>query len=78
MHIEYFVLLLFQAHSPSLDSGVVGTIKQEPQECEISVAGVHLDQPPLKKIKQEVSCSCGLFVLHHLNTSPCDIQMRKM
>lgn len=48
-------LFWFQAHSPSLDSGVVGTIKQEPQECEISVGGVHLDQPPLKKIKQEVS-----------------------
>ncbi|KAG1961040.1 transcriptional activator Myb [Pimephales promelas] len=46
---------LKRAHSPSLDSGVVGTIKQEPQECEIGVGGVHLDQPPLKKIKQEVS-----------------------
>lgn len=53
--ILFKILVLFQAHSPSLDSGVVGTIKQEPQECEISVNGVHLDQPPLKKIKQEVS-----------------------
>ncbi|XP_042606246.1 transcriptional activator Myb-like isoform X2 [Cyprinus carpio] len=44
--------------SPSLDSGVVGAIKQEPQECEISVGGVHLDQPPLKKIKQEVESAC--------------------
>ncbi|KAI2649620.1 Transcriptional activator Myb [Labeo rohita] len=43
---------------PPLDSGVVGTIKQEPQECEISVGGVHLDQPPLKKIKQEVESAC--------------------
>ncbi|XP_056588632.1 transcriptional activator Myb isoform X1 [Triplophysa dalaica] len=49
---------LKRAHSPSLDSGVVGTIKQEPQECEISVTGVHLDQPPLKKIKQEVESHC--------------------
>lgn len=48
-------LFWFQAHSPSLNSGVVGNIKQEPQECEISVGGVHLEQPPLKKIKQEVS-----------------------
>uniref|UniRef100_A0A671MXE4 Transcriptional activator Myb n=1 Tax=Sinocyclocheilus anshuiensis TaxID=1608454 RepID=A0A671MXE4_9TELE len=49
---------LKRAHSPSLDSGVVGAIKQEPQECEISVGGVHLDQPPLKKIKQEVESAC--------------------
>uniref|UniRef100_A0A8C1YIK4 Transcriptional activator Myb n=1 Tax=Cyprinus carpio TaxID=7962 RepID=A0A8C1YIK4_CYPCA len=46
---------LKRAHSPSLDSGVVGAIKQEPQECEISIGAVHLDPPPLKKIKQEVS-----------------------
>ncbi|XP_051515339.1 transcriptional activator Myb-like isoform X1 [Myxocyprinus asiaticus] len=49
---------LKRVHSPSLDSGVVGAIKQEPQECEISVGGVHLDQPPLKKIKQEVELTC--------------------
>lgn len=49
---------LKRVHSPSLDSGVVGTIKQEPQECEISVGGVHLDQLPLKKIKQEVESVC--------------------
>ncbi|RXN17988.1 transcriptional activator Myb-like isoform X3 [Labeo rohita] len=49
---------LKRAHSPPLDSGVVGAIKQEPQECEISVGGVHLDQPPLKKIKQEVESAC--------------------
>nr|AAF05728.1 transcription factor cmyb [Danio rerio] len=49
---------LKRVHSPSLDSGVVGTIKQEPQECEISVGGVHLHQPPLKKIKQEVESVC--------------------
>uniref|UniRef100_A0A8C1SKE5 Transcriptional activator Myb n=1 Tax=Cyprinus carpio TaxID=7962 RepID=A0A8C1SKE5_CYPCA len=47
---------LKRAHSPSLDSGVVGAIKQEPQECEISIGAVHLDPPPLKKIKQEVTC----------------------
>ncbi|XP_056305493.1 transcriptional activator Myb isoform X3 [Danio aesculapii] len=49
---------LKRVHSPSLDSGVVGTIKQEPQECEINAGGVHLDQPPLKKIKQEVESVC--------------------
>ncbi|CAM4677574.1 unnamed protein product [Leuciscus chuanchicus] len=49
---------LKRAHSPSLNSGVVGNIKQEPQECEISVGGVHLEQPPLKKIKQEVESAC--------------------
>lgn len=54
-NILFKTLFWFQAHSPSLDSGVVGAIKQEPQECEISIGGVHLDQPPLKKIKREVS-----------------------
>uniref|UniRef100_A0A8C1YIF5 Transcriptional activator Myb n=1 Tax=Cyprinus carpio TaxID=7962 RepID=A0A8C1YIF5_CYPCA len=49
---------LKRAHSPSLDSGVVGAIKQEPQECEISIGAVHLDPPPLKKIKQEVDSAC--------------------
>ncbi|XP_059396700.1 transcriptional activator Myb-like isoform X2 [Carassius carassius] len=49
---------LKRAHSPSLDSGVVGAIKQEPQECEISIGTVHLDPPPLKKIKQEVESAC--------------------
>uniref|UniRef100_A0A8C2DJZ9 Transcriptional activator Myb n=1 Tax=Cyprinus carpio TaxID=7962 RepID=A0A8C2DJZ9_CYPCA len=49
---------LKRAHSPSLDSGVVGAIKQEPQECEISIGAVHLDPPPLKKIKQEVESAC--------------------
>lgn len=49
---------LKRVHSPSLDSGVVGAIKQEPQECEINVGGMHLDQPPLKKIKQEVESTC--------------------
>ncbi|XP_026055703.1 transcriptional activator Myb isoform X1 [Carassius auratus] len=49
---------LKRVHSPSLDSGVVGAIKQEPQECEINVGGMHLDQPPLKKIKQEVESAC--------------------
>ncbi|XP_051947446.1 transcriptional activator Myb isoform X2 [Xyrauchen texanus] len=49
---------LKRAHSPTLDSGLVGAIKQEPQECEISIRSVHLDQPPLKKIKQEVESTC--------------------
>ncbi|XP_026092772.1 transcriptional activator Myb-like isoform X1 [Carassius auratus] len=49
---------LKRAHSPSMDSGVVGAIKQEPQECEISIGAVHLDPPPLKKIKQEVESAC--------------------
>ncbi|XP_016359327.1 transcriptional activator Myb isoform X3 [Sinocyclocheilus anshuiensis] len=49
---------LKRAHSPSLDSGVVSAIKQEPQECEISIGAVHLDPPPLKKIKQEVESAC--------------------
>uniref|UniRef100_A0A672NDH6 Transcriptional activator Myb n=1 Tax=Sinocyclocheilus grahami TaxID=75366 RepID=A0A672NDH6_SINGR len=49
---------LKRAHSPLLDSGVVGAIKQEPQECEISIGAVHLDPPPLKKIKQEVESAC--------------------
>ncbi|XP_051735327.1 transcriptional activator Myb isoform X2 [Ctenopharyngodon idella] len=59
---------LKRAHSPSLDSGVVGTIKQEPQECEISVGGVHLDQPPLKKIKQEVDSACLQWEEQDLHT----------
>nr|XP_055045011.1 transcriptional activator Myb isoform X6 [Misgurnus anguillicaudatus] len=59
---------LKRAHSPSLDSGVVGTIKQEPQECEIGVGGVHLDQPPLKKIKQEVESACLQWEGQDLNT----------
>ncbi|KAK7129127.1 hypothetical protein R3I94_017362 [Phoxinus phoxinus] len=59
---------LKRAHSPSLDSGVVGTIKQEPQECEISVGGVHLDQPPLKKIKQEVESACLQWEEQDLHT----------
>uniref|UniRef100_A0A8C2B8X0 Transcriptional activator Myb n=1 Tax=Cyprinus carpio TaxID=7962 RepID=A0A8C2B8X0_CYPCA len=37
---------------------MVGAIKQEPQECEISIGAVHLDPPPLKKIKQEVDSAC--------------------
>uniref|UniRef100_A0A673MXP5 Transcriptional activator Myb n=1 Tax=Sinocyclocheilus rhinocerous TaxID=307959 RepID=A0A673MXP5_9TELE len=49
---------LKRAHSPSLDSGVVCAIKQEPQECEISIGAVHLDPPPLKKMKQEVESAC--------------------
>ncbi|XP_056095938.1 transcriptional activator Myb isoform X1 [Rhinichthys klamathensis goyatoka] len=59
---------LKRAHSPSLDSGVVGTIKQEPQECEIGVGGVHLDQPPLKKIKQEVESACLQWEEQDLHT----------
>ncbi|XP_065141532.1 transcriptional activator Myb isoform X3 [Paramisgurnus dabryanus] len=59
---------LKRVHSPSLDSGVVGTIKQEPQECEIGVGGVHLDQPPLKKIKQEVESACLQWEGQDLNT----------
>ncbi|XP_077075310.1 transcriptional activator Myb isoform X1 [Siphateles boraxobius] len=59
---------LKRAHSPSLDSGVVGTIKQEPQECEISVGGMHLDQPPLKKIKQEVESPCLQWEEQDLHT----------
>ncbi|KAF4096531.1 transcriptional activator Myb isoform X3 [Onychostoma macrolepis] len=59
---------LKRAHSPSLDSGVVGAIKQEPQECEISVGGVHLDQPPLKKIKQEVESACLQWEEQDLHT----------
>lgn len=74
-NILFKTLFWFQAHSP-LDSGVAGAIKQEPQECEISVGGVHLDQLPLKKIKQEVSL--GLCRLLHLNTSQCDIQIARM
>ncbi|KAI5095538.1 transcriptional activator Myb isoform 1 [Silurus meridionalis] len=48
---------LKRTHSPPVDS-VVGGIKQEPQECEVSVGGAHHDQPPLKKIKQEVEPTC--------------------
>lgn len=59
---------LKRVHSPSLDSGVVSTIKQEPQECEIGVGGVHLDQPPLKKIKQEVESACLQWEGQDLNT----------
>ncbi|XP_051517287.1 transcriptional activator Myb isoform X2 [Myxocyprinus asiaticus] len=59
---------LKRAHSPSLDSGVVGAIKQEPQECEISVRSVHLDQPPLKKIKQEVESTCLQWEGQNLHT----------
>ncbi|GAA6092150.1 transcriptional activator Myb [Tachysurus ichikawai] len=48
---------LKRAHSPPVDA-VVGGIKQEPQECEVSVGGAHNEQPPLKKIKQEVEPTC--------------------
>ncbi|TRY87006.1 hypothetical protein DNTS_009115 [Danionella cerebrum] len=58
---------LKRAHSPSLDSGVVG-IKQEPQECEIGVGGVNLDHLPLKKIKQEVESACLQWEGQNLHT----------
>lgn len=56
-----------QAHSPPVDA-VVGGIKQEPQECEVSVGGAHNEQPPLKKIKQEVSqyLDLPLYLLLHV------------
>uniref|UniRef100_W5K9T2 Transcriptional activator Myb n=1 Tax=Astyanax mexicanus TaxID=7994 RepID=W5K9T2_ASTMX len=47
---------LKRAHSPPVEAAV--GIKQEPQECEVSVGGAHLDEPPIKNIKQEVSPTC--------------------
>ena len=43
------------------------SIKQEPMECTISAGGSINEQPPMKKIKQEVlslSCSQPIFALH--------------
>ncbi|XP_066527706.1 transcriptional activator Myb isoform X2 [Hoplias malabaricus] len=58
---------LKRAHSPPVDA-VVGGIKQEPQECEVTVRGAHLDQPPLKKIKQEAEPTCLQWEGQHLHT----------
>ncbi|XP_030642806.1 transcriptional activator Myb [Chanos chanos] len=58
---------LKRAHSPPHDT-VVGGIKQEPQECEITVGGAHLEQPALKKIKQEAESSCLQWEGQELHT----------
>ncbi|KAG9269798.1 transcriptional activator Myb [Astyanax mexicanus] len=47
---------LKRAHSPPVEAAV--GIKQEPQECEVSVGGAHLDEPPIKNIKQEAEPTC--------------------
>lgn len=47
---------LKRAHSPPVEATV--GIKQEPQECEVSVGGTHLDEPPIKNIKQEAEPTC--------------------
>ncbi|XP_076874771.1 transcriptional activator Myb isoform X2 [Brachyhypopomus gauderio] len=50
---------LKRAHSPPVEA-VVGTIKQEPQECEVSGAFTSqpVESPILKKIKQEAEPAC--------------------
>uniref|UniRef100_A0AAR2LA87 Transcriptional activator Myb n=1 Tax=Pygocentrus nattereri TaxID=42514 RepID=A0AAR2LA87_PYGNA len=58
---------LKRSHSPTVEA-VVGGIKQEPQECEVSVGGVHLDQAPLKKIKQEAEPTCLQWEGQNLHT----------
>ncbi|XP_062871347.1 transcriptional activator Myb [Trichomycterus rosablanca] len=49
---------LKRVHSPTAEATVARGIKQEPQECEVSAERAHLDEPPLKKIKQEVEQAC--------------------
>ncbi|KAI4897329.1 hypothetical protein NFI96_015474 [Prochilodus magdalenae] len=58
---------LKRSHSPPVEA-VVGGIKQEPQECEVSVGGAHLDQVPLKKIKQEAEPTCLQWEGQNLHT----------
>ncbi|XP_036447923.1 transcriptional activator Myb isoform X1 [Colossoma macropomum] len=58
---------LKRSHSPTVEA-VVGGIKQEPQECEVSVGGAHLDQAPLKKIKQEAEPTCLQWEGQNLHT----------
>uniref|UniRef100_A0A667XFR4 Transcriptional activator Myb n=1 Tax=Myripristis murdjan TaxID=586833 RepID=A0A667XFR4_9TELE len=55
-----------------LDQEVVESIKQEPMECNIS-GGVSPDeQPPLKKIKQEVLSTLILFQLNSWEQVTCE------